>query len=91
MDDDFKVGISVIIPTRNEEDYIEKCIDSLLNCRTVEASGFNVEFIIVDGMSTDRTVGIVKEKFEPLLHINTLPLCDVARVVAPVMVTVEAE
>ena len=67
MDDDLKVNISVIIPTRNEQDYIEECIDSLLNCRSVEASGFNVEFIIVDGMSTDRTVGIVKEKFS---HLN---------------------
>ncbi|MEC7881234.1 MAG: glycosyltransferase family 2 protein [Chloroflexota bacterium] len=65
--DDEKIGISVIIPTLNEEDHIEKCIDSLLNCRSFETSGFNVEFIIVDGMSTDRTVSIVKEKFG---HLN---------------------
>ena len=67
MDDYLKVGISVIIPTRNEEDYIEACINSLLNCPSIQVSGFNVEFIIVDGMSTDKTVDIIKEKFG---HLN---------------------
>ena len=34
--------------------------------------------------------GTVKEKFDELLQIKTFPLCDAARVVAPVIVTVEA-
>ena len=66
MEDKKKFGFSVIIPTRNEEDYIEECINSLLD--SFELSYIdNTEFIIVDGMSTDRTVDIVKEKFS---HIN---------------------
>ena len=56
-------GISVIIPTRNEEIYIEKCINSLIDCQSIKSDSFKVEFIIVDGMSSDNTVGIVKEKF----------------------------
>ena len=60
---DFKsVVISVIIPTRNEQDYIEECINSLLDCDEPWYIN-NTEFIIVDGMSTDNTVNIVKEKF----------------------------
>ena len=34
--------------------------------------------------------GTVKEKLDELLQIKTFPLCDAARVVAPVIVTVEA-
>ena len=61
------IGISVIIPTKNEEYYIERCINSLLNCRSIDSDSFDVQFIIVDGMSTDKTVGILKEKFD---HLN---------------------
>ena len=63
-DSKVKIGISVIIPTRNEENYIENCINSLLNCRSIDSDLFNVQFIIVDGMSTDRTTVVLKEKFE---------------------------
>ena len=66
MQDKKNFGFSVIIPTRNEEDYIEECINSLLD--SFERSYIDsTEFIIVDGMSTDRTVDIVKEKFS---HLN---------------------
>ena len=61
------VSISVIIPTRNEEKYVEKCINSLQNCQTLTSDSFKVEFLIVDGMSSDKTVDIVKEKFS---HLN---------------------
>jgi len=57
------VDISVIIPTRNEEKYIEKCLKSLLNCRSIKSDSFNVQFIIVDGMSTDKTIEIIEEEF----------------------------
>ena len=60
------VGISIIIPTRNEEIYIEKCINSLLDCQSIKLDSFKVEFIIVDGMSSDNTVEIIKEKFSNL-------------------------
>ncbi|MAJ90288.1 MAG: hypothetical protein CMD08_03335 [Flavobacteriales bacterium] len=61
------VGISIIIPTRNEEEYIEECIGSLQNCQTITSKSFKVEFIVVDGMSSDKTLEIVKEKFS---HLN---------------------
>ena len=60
------VDITVIIPTRNEEKFIENCIKSLLNCRSIDSDNFNVQFIIVDGMSTDKTIRIINEKFEDL-------------------------
>ena len=60
------VDISVIIPTRNEEKFIENCLKSLMNCRSIDSDNFNVQFIIVDGMSTDKTIEIINEKFEDL-------------------------
>ena len=57
------ISQTVIIPTRNEEDYIEACINSLLDDWVISTT----EFLIVDGRSTDKTRDIVKEKFT---HLN---------------------
>ena len=49
--------VSVIIPSYNHEQYIEKSIQSVIN-----QSYENIEIIIVDDASTDNTCGII-EKF----------------------------
>jgi len=49
---------SIIIPCRNEEDYIEKCIQSLLKQKEMN---FSFEILIVDGMSDDNTRLLVSE------------------------------
>jgi len=49
--------ISIIIPVRNEEKYITRCIDSLIN-QTYPQEKY--EIIVLDGMSTDKTRQILK-------------------------------
>ncbi len=50
--------VLAVIPTLNEENYIEDCLRSLM----VGASTLNdVSFVVVDGGSNDRTVEIVEE------------------------------
>lgn len=48
--------VSVVMPVYNEENYIEKCVDSLLK---QDYSYENMEWIFVDGCSNDRTVEIL--------------------------------
>ena len=51
-------SVAIIIPCRNEEKYIVRCLDSLL------ANDYDkrlIEIIIVDGMSVDRTRDILAE------------------------------
>ena len=48
--------VSVILPARNEEMFIEKCINSLLN-QDYE----NFEIIVIDDMSDDNTGEIIKK------------------------------
>ena len=50
--------VSIIIPCRNEEDYIKQCIDSFLNQSYPQEL---LEVIIADGMSTDNTRYIINE------------------------------
>ena len=50
--------VSVVMPVYNEEKYIEKCVDSLLQ---QDYPMEDMEWIFVDGCSTDRTVEILKE------------------------------
>jgi len=49
--------ISIVIPTYNEEKNIKRCLNALIN-QTVPRE--NIEIIIVDGNSTDRTREIAK-------------------------------
>ena len=47
--------ISVIIPAYNVENYIEKCIESVIN-QTFR----NIEIIVIDDGSTDGTTSIIR-------------------------------
>lgn len=57
------IKVSVLIPTYNAEIYIEELISKL---KSQVFSGGNLEIIIVDSSSSDRTVGIVREKYPEL-------------------------
>ncbi len=52
------VNVSVIIPIYNEEKYIKGCIESLINQTYPKEK---MEWILVDGMSTDNTVAIINK------------------------------
>ncbi len=59
---------SVLIPARNEEAGIERCVRSVLACRGVE-----LEVIVLDDSSTDRTAEIVREivQSDPRVRLET--------------------
>ena len=48
--------ISIITVSYNSESFIENCINSLIN-----QSYKNIEYIVVDGLSTDNTLKIIKK------------------------------
>lgn len=50
-----KNGISIIIPCYNVEQYISKCLDSIINQNIKE-----YEIILVDDCSTDNTVNVIE-------------------------------
>lgn len=57
--------VSVIIPARNEEKYIQKCISSLLH-----QSSKRFELILVDDNSTDNTLNLIEHyKDDPRVRI----------------------
>jgi len=53
-----KFLVSIIIPCRNEEKFIGKCLDSII---AQDYPKENLEILVVDGMSQDRTRKILKE------------------------------
>lgn len=50
--------VSVIIPCKNEQDYIEDCINSIFNNTQL---GFSLEVIVCDGLSNDNTPRILEK------------------------------
>ena len=66
-----KPKVSIILPARNEEEFIAKCLDSLVN-QDYE----NYEIIAVDDRSEDRTGQIISsftEKNSKIIHITAEP------------------
>jgi len=58
MNDKGNVKVSVVIPCRNEENYIGKCIQSIID----QSYGIdNIEALVCDGCSNDSTQKIIKE------------------------------
>ena len=50
--------ISIVIPCRNEEQYIERCLHSVLQFERPEH--VSVDVLVLDGKSTDRTASLVQ-------------------------------
>jgi succinoglycan biosynthesis protein ExoA len=50
-------SVTVVVPARNEEPFIERCIASILGS---DYPGDRLEVVVVDGQSDDRTVEIVR-------------------------------
>lgn len=65
--------ISVIIPCYNCAEYVDKCLDSLVN-QTVGLK--NLEIILVDDASTDNTVDVLKKYEEKYPENIMIILCD---------------
>ena len=53
--------VSLLVCTRNEADYIEQCLSSIL---TQDYGLENMEVVVVDGQSTDGTIQIVERMFK---------------------------
>ena len=69
--------VSVIVPCRNEEKFIEKCLDSILG---QDYPKEKMEILAVDGMSKDKTREIIKNYSE---KYPFLKLLDNPRVITP--------
>lgn len=61
-------SVSIIIPCLNEERYIKKCIDSLVHAGQLS----NLEIIVVDGMSGDKTRGILYQMTKKIPFLKVL-------------------
>jgi glycosyltransferase involved in cell wall biosynthesis len=64
-----KYKISIIIPCRNEEKYIAKCLNSII---AQDYPIDNLEVIVVDGMSEDKTTQIVENYRKKIKSIKIL-------------------
>ena len=68
-----EIVVSVVMPVYNEENYIDKCIQSLL---LQDYPQDKMEWIFVDGNSKDRTVDIIRvyaERYPDLIRIYDNP------------------
>ena len=69
-----KPKVSIILPARNEEKFIEKCLDSL-----IEQDYDDYEIIAINDSSNDSTGNIIKkysEKFSKVIFVDAKPKPD---------------
>ena len=66
--------VSIILPARNEEEYIEKCLDSL-----IDQDYSNYEIVAIDDSSEDRTGEIIAKyakENSKVVHVSAKPKPD---------------
>ena len=68
-----KLKVSIIISCRNEEKYISKCLDSLLDNNYPKGL---IEIFMIDGMSEDNTREIIKRYIEKYPFIKLLEMVN---------------
>tara|TARA_R110002074_G_scaffold159976_3_gene317339 strand:- start:2840 stop:3820 length:981 start_codon:yes stop_codon:yes gene_type:complete len=64
--------LSIVVAAYNHEDFISDCLYSILECRRIE----DVEIIIIDDGSSDKTVSVVEEllsRFDVNFRVFTKP------------------
>ena len=61
--------ISIVIPCFNEEEYIEECLDSIVNQTYLNKF---IEVIVVDGISTDQSVNKINKYVKSLKNLTIL-------------------
>lgn len=61
--------ISIITPCRNAEALIEATVESVLSQRAVAAGHVRLEYIVLDGASTDRTLEILGKLTHPCMRV----------------------
>ena len=67
-----EIGISIIIPARNEAHNIVRCIQAILDNNGINE--INPQIIIIDDHSTDNTYSLVKNIISP--YVNVVRLSD---------------
>ena len=77
--------VSIIIPCRNEEKFIDKCLDSIL---AQDYPKEKLEILIVDGISTDNTRTIVSQYMK---QFSFLKLIDNHKKITPVGMNIGIE
>ena len=66
--------VSIILPARNEEEFIKKCLDSL-----IEQDYENYEIVVINDSSEDRTWEIISEyakKYPKIIPVSARPKPD---------------
>lgn len=74
--------VSVIMPVRNEEDFIERSVGAVLDQDWPKEK---MEVIVADGMSTDKTRDLIQEMIE---KTSNLKLVDNQKKIAPTAINV---
>ena len=64
-----KHKVSIIIPCRNEEKYIGKCLESIIKQAYPKDK---IEILIIDGMSEDNTRGIIERYIKKYQYIKLI-------------------
>ena len=62
-----KIQISVVIPVYNTEDYLQRCVDSVLENRSID-----MEIILVDDGSTDSSPSICDSYSSRFQFVKTI-------------------